>query len=123
VQLILVTALWGHIHLRPAVTLLGVEPQGHGSRGCRRQKLERAWKGAVPSGAGARLAINCFASVFLYRLALDHLPSAENNAYCNAVVPPWLNLKLLWRELPSRGGMFMTALHELWNDDSLPLHS
>lgn len=110
---------WGRIHLSPAVTLLGVELQGHGSRGCRRQKLEKAQKGAVPSGA----AINCFALVFLYHLTLYHLPSTENDACCNAVIPPWLNLKLLQRELPCRGRLFMTALHRLWNYDPLPVHS
>lgn len=87
----------------------------------------RSWKGlkggAIPSGDGTRFAINCFASVFLCCLTLYHLPSTENDACCNAIIPPWLNLKLLQRELPRRGRLFMTALHGLWNYDTLPVHS
>lgn len=63
-KLIWVTALWGHIHFSPAITLLGVELQGHGSRGCRKQKWERDKKGGIPFGDGACFAINCFALVF-----------------------------------------------------------
>lgn len=89
------------IHLSPAVTLLGVELQCHSSGGCRKQKLEGAQKRVVGSGDGAYFAINHFGLVSLYHLTAFI-------ACCNA---PLLILKLLWRELPCRGRLVVTALH------------